>query len=84
MDLEVTSRSSCDNVRKKAEDKLKIVEERINALGLMKSVLEELITACKGRKMTEECPILKSIEKGGEGYGSKKKGRGLHSRMSRL
>lgn len=84
LQLGVTSKSSCDSVRKKAGDKLKIVEEKIEALDSMRSVLEDLITACKGRKITEECPILKSIEKGGVDYASKKKGRGLYGRMSSL
>ena len=84
LQLGVPSESSCDSVRKKAEEKLRIVEERMEALGSMKLVLEELIRACRGRKRIEECPILKSIEKGGGKDVKKKKGRGLHGRLSRL
>src|SRR4030067_2728446 len=50
LQLGVPSESSCASVRKKAERKLRIVEERMEALGSMKLVLEELIRDCRGRK----------------------------------
>lgn len=66
MDLRVESPSTCVEVLKRAEEKLKDVEERIEKLNDLKGILNELITACRERTSTEECPILMSIEKGGE------------------
>lgn len=66
LELKTFPLSACSKVRKRAEDKLKIVEERIESLKRLKRVLKELIFACEKRMPLEGCPILKSIEKGGE------------------
>jgi len=68
MGLRVESPSACAEVMKKTEENLRDVEGRIERLNRMKGVLEELITLCRERMPTEECPILKSIEKGGESH----------------
>lgn len=64
--LKITPLSACRKARKRAEDKLKAVERKIESLKRLKVVLKELITACKKRMPLEGCPILKSIERGGE------------------
>jgi len=68
MGLRVESPSACAEVMKKTEENLRDVEGKIERLNRMKGVLEELITLCRKRMPTEECPILKSIEKGGESH----------------
>ena len=68
MGLRVESPSACAEVMKKTEENLRDVEGKIERLNRMKGVLEELITLCRERMPTEECPILKSIEKGGESH----------------
>ena len=62
MELEITPLSACSKVQKKTEDKLKLVEQRIEALKSIRRVLKELIIACKKRMPLEKCPILKAIE----------------------
>ncbi|MFQ5442278.1 MAG: heavy metal-responsive transcriptional regulator [Thermodesulfobacteriota bacterium] len=63
LDLRVESPSSCAKVKKKASEKLEVVEERIKALKSVKRVLKGLVDSCEKRRSTEECPILKTIEK---------------------
>lgn len=65
LELKTFPLSACNKVRKKAEDKLKIVEERIKSLKRLKRVLQELIFACEKRMPLEGCPILKSIQERG-------------------
>lgn len=66
LELKTFPLSACRKVKKRAEDKLKIVEEKIESLKRLKRVLRELIFACEKRMPLEGCPILKPIEKGGE------------------
>ncbi|MEK6589578.1 MAG: MerR family DNA-binding protein [Nitrospinota bacterium] len=66
LELKTTPLSACNKVRRKTEDKLKAVERRIEELKRLRVVLKELITACEKRMPLEGCPILKSIDKGGE------------------
>ena len=63
LDLSVENAESCDSVKQKALDKLDDVEEKIKALGSLKTVLKELVESCEMRSPTQVCPILKSIEK---------------------
>ena len=68
MELRVDSPSACAEVLKRAEEKLRDVEEKIEKLNELRGILNELTTACRERTPTGECPILKSIEKGGESH----------------
>lgn len=69
--LRVDGRADCEKVRGRAEAKLRDVEGRIKSLKSVRGVLEELVVACKKRRPSEECPILRCIEKGGEKEGEK-------------
>lgn len=62
LDLSVESPESCDSVKQKALGKLRDVEEKIQALGSLRKVLNDLIDSCERRSPTEACPILKSVE----------------------
>ncbi|MBI5199801.1 MAG: heavy metal-responsive transcriptional regulator [Nitrospirae bacterium] len=66
MDIRITSPSACNKAMKQVEEKMKTVEQKIESLQSARRVLKELITACKRRTPTEECPILKAIDKGGK------------------
>ncbi len=66
MGLRVESSTACAEVLKKTEEKLRDLEERIEKLNELRGILNELTVACRERTPTGECPILKSIEKGGE------------------
>ena len=63
LDLKSSSdQVNCDEVRDKAERKLEDIEAKIATLEKMRSVMQELICACKGRRISDECPILKAME----------------------
>lgn len=74
LNLRIGSVTDCDIVRKQTEAKLRAVEQKIDALASVKMVLKELVERCIKRLPTEGCPILQSIEKGGEDHASKEKG----------
>ena len=63
LDLRVAPGAACDQVKEKAASKLQTVREKINALMAVEKVLKELVDACEKRESTEECPILKAIDK---------------------
>ena len=60
--LRVRSVDTCQRVRERAQDKIADIERKIEALQQMRRVLGELVSACTGRRKTEECPILDSLE----------------------
>ncbi len=62
--LRVEGEADCDGVRGRAEAKLRDVEGRIRTLNAVRGVLKDLVGACKKRRPSDECPILRSIEKG--------------------
>lgn len=59
LDPEVT----CIEVKKRAEDKLRDIEGKIQALQGMRGVLAELAGECKGRGPLSECPILEALDR---------------------
>jgi len=56
--------TSCGDVRRRAEEKLADVEQRIGALCRIKFVLTRLAAACPGRGAAGDCPILGSLDAG--------------------
>ncbi len=62
--LRVSKTVHCEEVRSKAEARLRIVREKIESLGKMAKVLEVLIQSCRSRALTDPCPILSSLEWG--------------------
>lgn len=72
--LRVDSGVDCDRVRNQAEAKLRAIEQKMESLTSVQRVLKELINMCNKRLPTEGCPILRSIEKGGEDHVGKEKG----------
>lgn len=62
LDLRLDGHTPCEQVRVKAESKRKEVEEKINDLQGIKTVLGELIDKCKADGTTEDCVILSALE----------------------
>ncbi len=60
--LKISPKSKCEDIRKKAEKKLKAIEEKMSMLESMQKVLKRLVSDCQSGLPTEECPILKSME----------------------
>lgn len=61
--LKLDARTSCSEVRKKAEAKISDVEGKIETLQRMKKALVKLTKACGGTGPVKECPILEALEK---------------------
>lgn len=66
LDLRTSSNTftlqQCEDVQKKANLKLKEIENKIKTLLKMKTVIQDLICACIEREDSEECPILRALE----------------------
>jgi len=60
--LRVDARTSCADVRKRAEAKLAAIDQKLRALRTMKRALLRLTAACVGRGPVSACPILESLD----------------------
>src|SRR5207253_7102533 len=60
--LRLDPRTSCADVRRRAEAKIADIEERLRGLRAMKKVLVRITAACAGHGPVSECPILESLE----------------------
>lgn len=63
LSLRANPKSRCKDVRQKAEDKIREVDEKIKTLREIKKALKSLSAQCSGRGLATDCPILESIEK---------------------
>ena len=64
LSLRVDPHTNCDEVRRRAEEKIADIEEKIASLRRMERALQRLVLACGGRGATGECPILEALEQG--------------------
>jgi MerR family mercuric resistance operon transcriptional regulator len=64
--LRVDGRTSCAEVRRRAQAKGADVDKKIRALEEIRAALERLTAACSGRGPVGECPILQFLDSGGE------------------
>lgn len=61
--LELSSKMTCGDLRKKADSKLKEVEEKIRDLQRMKKSLKDISSACgDGKQAASQCRILDCFE----------------------
>ena len=60
--LRVSHRARCGDVKRKAQAKLRDVAEKLFRLQAMKQVLRDLVRTCHSGRMTDQCPILRSLE----------------------
>lgn len=63
LSLRLDPETTCIEVKRRAEDKLRDIEGKIQALQGMRGVLAELAGACKGRGPLSECPILEALDR---------------------
>ncbi|MBI1745912.1 MAG: heavy metal-responsive transcriptional regulator [Acidobacteria bacterium] len=61
LSLRVNPRTTCGDVKQRAEAKIADMEEKIQILESFKAALQRLVTACRGRGPTSECPILEAM-----------------------
>lgn len=64
LSLRVDSKSTCDEVKGRAEAKIADIEQKIGHLQEMKRALVKLTMACQARRPTSECPILEALGDG--------------------
>lgn len=65
LSLRVDPKRSCSDIKSRAESKIDEIDTRLQALKRVKKALNKLITACKGRGPTSECPILEALDSQG-------------------
>ncbi len=66
LSIRLDATKDCSHIQQIANAKVTDIEIKIRTLESMKRVLSALAGACPGRGSAEECPILQSIETGGE------------------
>lgn len=66
LDLRVSDEATCRDVKARAEDKLREVEEKIRNLAQIREALSQLAEACEDAEgPTTDCPILDAMETDG-------------------
>lgn len=74
LDLRVSSTARCGDVQRKAEAKLKHVEDKVRDLQSLATALRRLIRTCRAGQPTDRCPILTSLENKHMVSGSRRRG----------
>ena len=62
LSLRAGSDQPCDDVRGRAEGKLKEIEEKVALLLRMKDVLGRLVSSCGKQEDSSQCPILEVLD----------------------
>lgn len=65
LSLRIQPGRTCADVRNRAEQKIAEIDRKILALEAMRKALVRLKAACSGRGPVSDCPILESLESGG-------------------
>ncbi len=65
LSLKVGGKTTCADVRRKAELKIKDIEGRVAELQRIKLALKTLSSSCKGTGPAGECPILDALSANG-------------------
>lgn len=62
LNLRVRSVDRCNQVRSKAEQKLKDVQQKITHLKKLERTLKSLVSDCENRVVSDCCPIIEKME----------------------
>ncbi len=63
LSMRVAAGGTCRDVRRRIEDKLSDIEEKIAALQKIKKALQDLERSCPGAGPLDDCPILVALDK---------------------
>lgn len=66
LSLRAAPRSRCVDVRKRAETKVRDIDDKVRTLQAMRKALTELIGECSGSGPVSQCPILEALDSEGE------------------
>lgn len=62
--LRVRRRAQCVQVKRQAQARLAVVQEKLSTLGAMERSLRRLIRNCSANTLTDRCPVLEGLEFG--------------------
>ena len=62
LSLRATLGVQCADVRGRAEEKVRDIDERIRTLRAMRKALSNLIAQCSGKGPVTDCPILEALD----------------------
>jgi len=63
LSLRIDPRTSCADVKAKAEEKIAGIDEKLRTLRRMRGALVEITRTCAGAGPTSECPLLDYMAK---------------------
>lgn len=69
LELRVDPSSTCADVRRRAQENIAGIEERIASLEHMRMALRRLASRCQGQGPVTECPILEELSRRGADHG---------------
>jgi len=64
LSLRAAPKTQCQDIRERAEAKIKDIEAKIRSLQGMKQALSKLVAECSGDGPITECPILDAVDAG--------------------
>lgn len=62
LSLRVDPETTCGDIKRRADAKMAEIEGKIQALRKMKKALARLVSLCRERRSTGECPILEALD----------------------
>ncbi len=62
LELRVAPQSTCEEVRIKADEKIRVIEEKLRELKRIRKALQTLAASCDGSNTAGDCPILEAFE----------------------
>lgn len=62
LSLRLDQNTTCNDIKKKAEDKVVDIEKKIQNLQKIKEALDKLTASCRGIGPVSECPILDALD----------------------
>ena len=62
LSLRLDPKTTCADVKQRAETKIEDIEDKLRSLRRMKKALMKLTESCDGRGPINECPILEALD----------------------
>ena len=63
LSLRAAPKARCGDVRKRAEEKMRDIDEKVRSLRRMKNALGKLVSECRREGPVTQCPILEALDK---------------------